>query len=374
MGYENNEVDIYNSILFGMFASGLFLGTPVFGVLSDRYQSRKTPMLIGLVALSVMTIVFALSKSLAALIFARILQGKHVRRHFLGVSAAASWVIGLALLADVIPKEKLGVAMGIVLSGHTLGYLLGPVVGGVMGQYISTASPFYVCAFLALLDFFGRLYIQPQVIQNYESSISQKSSIVRLISIPQIWIYGIAVLLGSCSFSAFEGIIAIYLKENFNLSEAETGYMFIAAIVPNIIVSTFVGHLSDKYDKYLIISIGMILHSLAAPLMMSCDSISTMIPAMSFFGASASVFNTPSMPEMAAIVHRYGFQASNAQVYAIYNMCYSLGMLLAPIIAAYIKISFGSFWSLTAFSIATMMYLPIFYLSNAKIMNLFQNS
>lgn len=62
-------------LLLGVYAAGLLLFTPVFGVWSDRMQSRKAPMLCGQLGLGLSTLLFIYSRNLVLLIIARFLQG-----------------------------------------------------------------------------------------------------------------------------------------------------------------------------------------------------------------------------------------------------------------------------------------------------------
>jgi MFS family permease len=122
------------------------------GYISDRYNTRQIPLLLGLFGLGVATIAFGLATDLWALILARIFQG---------ISSGATWAIGLAMLADIYPTEQLGSIMGIALSGNTIGFLSGPPLGGVLYEYVGYSTPFFICAGLAFLDLLIRLFIVP---------------------------------------------------------------------------------------------------------------------------------------------------------------------------------------------------------------------
>lgn len=83
-------------------------------------------MLVGLLGLGAATILFSVSASFTQLMLARIFQG---------LSGAATWSVGLSMIADIYSNEELGLVMGIVLSGNTIGMVCGPVVGGVFHDY-----------------------------------------------------------------------------------------------------------------------------------------------------------------------------------------------------------------------------------------------
>lgn len=63
-------------------AFGLLLATPVFAILSDRYQNRRYPMIGGMLGLVVSTLAFATADSYRLLVIARVAQG---------VAGGASW-------------------------------------------------------------------------------------------------------------------------------------------------------------------------------------------------------------------------------------------------------------------------------------------
>ena len=84
-------------LLFASYACALLVMTPVFGVLSDLLGDRKGPMLVGQVGMLLATVLFILADAYWWLVVARILQG---------VSAAATWVVGLALLMLLVHRAE----------------------------------------------------------------------------------------------------------------------------------------------------------------------------------------------------------------------------------------------------------------------------
>lgn len=84
----------------------------ICGWASDKSSNRKAPLLAGLIALTGATVLLHVGPTIGVLVLARILQG---------ISAAVVWVVGLALLADTIPRAELGQAMGGVFAAMSLG-------------------------------------------------------------------------------------------------------------------------------------------------------------------------------------------------------------------------------------------------------------
>ncbi|KAG0286654.1 hypothetical protein BGZ98_004998, partial [Dissophora globulifera] len=145
---------------------GLLASTPIFAILSDKYQNRRIPMMVGMLGLAVATVGFSLANNYWVLIIARIGQGS---------AGGASWTIGLGMLADVYPPDNLGVVMGATMMANAIGFMLGPMVGAYFYEYHGYKAPFIFCAGLAILDFLCILFIaEPE--KNKHSSHSPSAS------------------------------------------------------------------------------------------------------------------------------------------------------------------------------------------------------
>lgn len=112
------------------------LAIALFGYRSDHFGSRKLPFTLGLVSLCSSTILFAVARTPAVLVISRAFQG---------LSCAAVWVVGLVLLVENIPQERIGQAMGYTTVNMTMGGLLGPMLGEYRmtfwGTMVSLFSP-----------------------------------------------------------------------------------------------------------------------------------------------------------------------------------------------------------------------------------------
>jgi MFS family permease len=73
-------------------------------------------------------------------------------RFLQGASAAATWVAGLALLADTYPSHELGSAMGLVMTAMSLGMLLGPPFGGFVYEWGGYQLPFIIASGISIYE------------------------------------------------------------------------------------------------------------------------------------------------------------------------------------------------------------------------------
>lgn len=127
-------------LLAAAFSATQFLFSPLLGALSDRY-GRRPVLLVSVLGLAASYLLLALAPSLPWLLAARLLAGMTTAN----VSAVTAYI------ADVSPPERRGQRFGLVGAMFGLGFILGPVVGGMLGA-LSLRLPFYVASGLALTN------------------------------------------------------------------------------------------------------------------------------------------------------------------------------------------------------------------------------
>ena len=137
-----------SGLLISLFAlMQLFFG-PFFGTLSDQI-GRRYIFLFLLSTIIIYHLIFALGESLWLLFLGRLIGGV----------GAATNPISTAILADVSVPEERAVKFGYLGAAFGLGFVVGPVVGGFLGEF-GTRAPFWVAAFLAGINLFlGWLYL-----------------------------------------------------------------------------------------------------------------------------------------------------------------------------------------------------------------------
>ena len=142
---------VVTGALFGSYAGGLFLATPLAGWLADRLGGRRT-LLGGLFALLAATLLFAFSTDLTLLFVARAAQG---------VAGAFTWTAGLSLLAQIVDERERPAAFGRIFVATGVGTLLGPSLGGALYTWGGFRAPFLFAMILVALDGIGRVIFLP---------------------------------------------------------------------------------------------------------------------------------------------------------------------------------------------------------------------
>jgi MFS transporter, DHA1 family, tetracycline resistance protein len=137
-------------IVMVTFGLAQFLCAPLLGALSDRH-GRRPVLLVSIGGLGLMFLLTPLVTSLPALLATRVLGG----------ALAANFSVANAYVADVTPPEQRARGFGMIGAAFGIGFIFGPVVGGLLGA-IDIRLPFYVAAALSLANVIYGLFVLPE--------------------------------------------------------------------------------------------------------------------------------------------------------------------------------------------------------------------
>jgi DHA1 family tetracycline resistance protein-like MFS transporter len=134
------DVAFWVSLILAVYALCSFVAAPVLGAMSDRY-GRRPVLLLSLCGSALGFAVFGVGGALWVLVLGRVLEGL----------TAGSISAMYAYVADTHAPAERGPAFGMLGVAGGLGFMLGPVLGGLLGQ-VSLSAPLYGAAGLALLN------------------------------------------------------------------------------------------------------------------------------------------------------------------------------------------------------------------------------
>ena len=145
-----SEVVVWGGALTATFALMNFLAGPFLGNLSDRY-GRRPVLLASIGTLAIDFLIMGLSGTLAVLFIGRALAG----------ASAATFSTANAYIADTTTPEDRGRAFGMIGAAFGIGFVVGPAIGGMLGD-IHTRLPFFAAAGLAVLNFLYGWFVLPE--------------------------------------------------------------------------------------------------------------------------------------------------------------------------------------------------------------------
>ena len=212
-----------NGVFVGVWALMQFVCSPILGSLSDRY-GRRPVILISMTGLGLDYVLMALSPNLAWLLVGRIISGV----------TSSNISTAYAYIADVTPEEKRAGAYGMMGAAFGLGFILGPALGGVLGD-ISPRLPFWLAAGLSLINAaYGLLVLPESLPKDRRAPFSWKranpvGSLVLLRSHPELSGLATVNFLAQCAHAVLPTVFVLYAGQRFGWTPRTVG-LALAAI------------------------------------------------------------------------------------------------------------------------------------------------
>jgi MFS transporter, DHA1 family, tetracycline resistance protein len=151
-GGSLSQAAVWGGLLATSFAVMQFLFGPIIGSLSDRF-GRRPVLLLSLLIMSLDYLVMAVAPTIWLLLAARIVAG----------ITAATYSTATAYIADITPPEKRGARFGLIGACFGVGFVAGPLIGGLLAA-IDLHAPFYAAAALALANLIFGYFVLPETV------------------------------------------------------------------------------------------------------------------------------------------------------------------------------------------------------------------
>jgi len=242
-----------------------FVCAPIVGGLSDQF-GRRPVLLASLLGFALDYLFVAYAPSIVWLFVGRIIAGV----------MGASFTTGAAYIADVSTPEKRAQNFGLIGAAFGLGFIIGPVLGGLLGQYGSRV-PFLAAAGLSMLNFLYGLFILPESLkQENRRKFSWKraspiGALKHLQKYPVISGLIISLALLYVAMHAVQSNWSYYTMEKFHWNERIIGYSLgamglLGAIVQGGLIRLIIPKIGQKRGVYVglfLYSVGFVLFAFA---------------------------------------------------------------------------------------------------------------
>ncbi|KAF9175857.1 hypothetical protein BGX20_009977 [Mortierella sp. AD010] len=374
-----------NGALIACYAVGLLISSPIVGSISDKIVNRRIPMIAGLVALMLSMILFMEALDHFWLLL--------ISRFCAGLAGGTMMTLGFALLSDTYPANQLGVQMGKVMIGHTFGMMAGPPLGGILQDHLGVKAPYVFCLILIAIDLCARLLIieprsaKVKAIKEYEKQLEQErqkerenssdsingtlvcpptprkaakfSTLKGLLTNKRLVTALFVSFLEAFLVAALEPILPLYLEKRFHLSETLIGIVFLALSLPTFI-SPIAGRISDKHGAKTLSVLGIVLCAVFVMLLgLPHNPLWAIILLLVFIGATGSMYITPVLGEISAVVRVTGEGDGFARAFAMFNMCFSIGMVAGPLLGSLVYQEGGMIRACALITIVMVLILPL---------------
>jgi DHA1 family tetracycline resistance protein-like MFS transporter len=261
-----SEASRWGGWLTFSYAIMQFLFAPVLGNLSDKY-GRRPILLFSLLGFGIDYIFLAVAPSIGWLFLGRVIAG----------ITGASFTTATAYIADISTDENRTQNFGMIGAAFGLGFIIGPVIGGILGEY-GARLPFIVAAGLALLNALYGYFVLPESLdKKHRRPFSWKranplGSLLQLKKYPSLGGLIGSLVLVYVAAHAVQSTWTFINIEKFRWSEAMIGYSLgmvglLVALVQGVLIKFINPRLGNEKSTYVglcMYAVGLLLFAFAS--------------------------------------------------------------------------------------------------------------
>lgn len=263
LGATADNVSLWSGVTYAItFAISAFV-SPIWGKLSDKMG--KKPMIIRA------SFLLAITYFLGGIV--RTPFELFLVRAFQGI-ASGLWPACLVMMSACVPKNKLGISMGLMQSANICGGIIGPLLGGILATAFGMRNSFYVGAVaLSLITVTTVLFIkEPPAAPEKEINKAQNTSYLTFIKDKNILILLLCVCTTNMVILQIQPIVSLYVQQlshNSDKAVLLTGFIMSLGGIAGALASPLWGKTGQKVGFYKTITLAFI----SAGLLMSLQGV-----------------------------------------------------------------------------------------------------
>jgi DHA1 family tetracycline resistance protein-like MFS transporter len=252
-------------LIIASFSAMQFFFAPIWGRLSDRH-GRRPILLISTAGAAISYALFAISCGLQNHVAALVLMT--VSRVFAGV-CGGNITVAQAYIADITPPEQRSKKMGLIGMAFGLGFIFGPILGGISLQHLGLTGPGWIAAGLCTANFVLALFILAESLKPGSEHASARPHLdqwMHTLTRPRVGLLVVVFFLATFCFSCFESTLLLLIGDNFHLNitddkaSTSTGvYLFAyCGIIGALVQGGAIGCLVKKMGEPKLIALSLI--------------------------------------------------------------------------------------------------------------------
>lgn len=242
-------------ILIASYAVMQLIGAPILGRLSDRF-GRRPVLLLSVFGTFLGFLLLGFANALWMLFASRILDGL----------TGGNLSVAQAYISDVTDEKSRSKGLGMIGAAFGLGFIIGPVTGGLLSQW-GYAVPAFVAAAISFINLvLIYTWLPESLTEEKRAQMTEKRPAITLGALlvafqrPFTGSVLITRFFFGLAFAIFQTIFSLYALAKFNLTARDTGFVLTYVGVLSVIVQGFlVGRLTSRYREDLLITVSVVL-------------------------------------------------------------------------------------------------------------------
>jgi DHA1 family tetracycline resistance protein-like MFS transporter len=247
--------EFVTGLLIASYAIMQLIGAPILGRLSDRF-GRRPILLVSVFGTFLGFLLLGFANALWMLFASRIIDGL----------TGGNLSVAQAYISDVTDEKNRSKGLGMIGAAFGLGFIIGPVTGGVLSQW-GYAVPAFAAAFMSILNFLLIYFWLPESLtEEKRIQMTDKkpavnfSALITSLKRPFTGSLLITRFFFGVAFVIFQTIFSLYALTKFNLTAAQTGYVLTFVGVLSVITQGFlVGRITSmvREDILIVVCVAM---------------------------------------------------------------------------------------------------------------------
>ncbi|WP_202080590.1 MFS transporter [Caldalkalibacillus salinus] len=328
---DPEEVSRWSGLIFGAQFLTAFLISPIWGKIADQY-GRKMMLIRSGIGMAIVTTLMGFATSPMQLLLLRLLNGT-----ISGFIPAA-----IALTATNTPKARTGYALGILQSSAVAGSICGPLMGGVLAEFLGFSTIFM---YTGIFIFIATLIVIFFVHETFERKTSQEKTSFKqdfkliIARKPILSLFIIATLVQLAMLGTLP-LIPLYVQE---LRDSEQYLAFFAGLagavmgLANMLAAPKLGKIGDRYGSQFVLFFAT-LGAAVMTLPQAFVSSLWQLIAMRFL---VGLCMGGMLPSIHALLRHYAPEGMESRTYSYSNSAIFLGNLIGPITGGFLASLFG---------------------------------
>lgn len=266
----------YKGLIIALFTLTAGISRPFSGRLTDTL-GRVPVMAVGSIVCFVCGILYPVLGTVSGFLFLRLIHGFST-----GFKPTAT----AAYVADIVPRERWGEALGLHGLCFSIGMALGPAIGSSIKLYSSMNMLFYASSVFALLSIV--------ILMNMKETLKHKQRFsLRILKISRKDIIALEVLPAAIvtflSYMAYGVILTLIPDWSQHLGIANKGLFFMVFTITSVMIRFGAGKASDKYGRLRLIAIGLFLLIISLVIVGFSTSIAGFLAGAALYGVSTGI-------------------------------------------------------------------------------------
>ncbi|WP_372011679.1 MFS transporter [Paenibacillus chitinolyticus] len=252
--------------LVAAFGLTQFIFSPIGGEWSDKY-GRRIMIVSGLALFTVSNLLFAMASEVWMLYTSRLIGG---------IGAAAMIPSMMAYIADITTDEKRGKGMGMLGAAMSLGFVIGPGIGGFLAE-LGLRAPFYVSSAVGALAMIGSLLVLPESLTkeelaaNRSSQVKKESIFIQLGHSFKAPYFILLLLVFALTFGLanFEAVFPLFVDNKYGYTAKDISILItVGALIGAVIQAMLIDKLIRRFGEKKLINLTFILSAVCLILML----------------------------------------------------------------------------------------------------------